>query len=198
MQCLKCFERETGKICTVVPAQREGEYTSDECVKRRVYMGSEKKRVLITGVSRGIGRAIARILVEHGYEVFGTSRNPERIPPENRVAGVNYFILDLADYASIDRLVDYHRTCGYPREQCGSKPDRFAGRSPCVPCAIDFSDQPLRSDVSDEQNYPRHERKKTGKDNQHKLACRQVCRSFFSHLCCEQARTARIFKGITP
>jgi short-subunit dehydrogenase len=69
-------------------------------------MRGEKKRVLVTGVSRGIGRAIACILVEHGYEVYGTSRTPERILPANRIEGVHYFSLDLADYSSIDRLVD--------------------------------------------------------------------------------------------
>jgi len=69
-------------------------------------MDDEKKRVLITGVSRGIGKAIARTLVEHGYEVYGTSRHPENIPLEQRVAGVHYFTVDLADYKSIDRLVD--------------------------------------------------------------------------------------------
>jgi short-subunit dehydrogenase len=75
--------------------------------ERRVLpMCGEKKRVLVTGVSRGIGKAIARTLVEHGYEVYGTSRHPENIPQEKRVAGVHYFPLDLADYKSIDRLVD--------------------------------------------------------------------------------------------
>lgn len=34
-----------------------------------------KKTVLITGVSRGIGKALTHQLLEEGYAVFGTSRN---------------------------------------------------------------------------------------------------------------------------
>lgn len=37
-----------------------------------------KKRVLITGASRGIGLAIAQQLLKDGFEVTGTSRSPER------------------------------------------------------------------------------------------------------------------------
>ncbi len=36
-----------------------------------------KQRVLLTGASRGIGLAIAQELLRQGYEVLGTSRNPE-------------------------------------------------------------------------------------------------------------------------
>ncbi|PHR12283.1 MAG: short-chain dehydrogenase/reductase [Aequorivita sp.] len=37
------------------------------------------KTVLITGGSSGIGKAIGDYLTEKGYQVFGTSRNPEKI-----------------------------------------------------------------------------------------------------------------------
>ena len=35
------------------------------------------KIVLITGASSGIGKAIATLLFEEGYKVYGTSRNPK-------------------------------------------------------------------------------------------------------------------------
>lgn len=39
---------------------------------------ASKTRVLITGASRGIGLAIGQELLKKGYEVTGTSRNPEK------------------------------------------------------------------------------------------------------------------------
>ena len=58
------------------------------------------KRVFLTGASSGIGLAIAKSLVEHGHEVWGTSRNLERIP---KVPGLHPIRLDLADRLSIEQ-----------------------------------------------------------------------------------------------
>ena len=38
-----------------------------------------KKIVLITGGSSGIGKSIGEYLTDKGYKVYGTSRNPEKI-----------------------------------------------------------------------------------------------------------------------
>jgi NAD(P)-dependent dehydrogenase (short-subunit alcohol dehydrogenase family) len=57
------------------------------------------KRVFLTGASSGIGLAIAKLLVAQGHEVWGTSRNLERIPKLPRLHGV---VLDLSDRHSID------------------------------------------------------------------------------------------------
>jgi len=64
------------------------------------------KRALVTGASRGIGRAIAEVLAEAGYEVLGTSRNPSAIPRTSRSEGIRYFPLDLTDFESVDRLAE--------------------------------------------------------------------------------------------
>jgi short-subunit dehydrogenase len=56
------------------------------------------KRVFITGASSGIGLAIAKLLVAEGHEVWGTSRNLERIPKMPRWHAVR---LDLTDPLSI-------------------------------------------------------------------------------------------------
>ncbi len=64
------------------------------------------KRVLITGASKGIGRAIAERLVLEGYEVTGTSRDPVKIPEQNRIPGVEYLPLDLTDKNSINTLIE--------------------------------------------------------------------------------------------
>jgi short-subunit dehydrogenase len=57
------------------------------------------KKLFITGASSGIGLAIARLLVAQGHEVWGTSRNLERIPKMPHWHPVR---LDLADPRSIE------------------------------------------------------------------------------------------------
>ena len=56
------------------------------------------KKIFLTGASSGIGLAIAKLLVARGDEVWGTSRNLERIPKMPRWHAVR---LDLADQLSI-------------------------------------------------------------------------------------------------
>jgi NAD(P)-dependent dehydrogenase (short-subunit alcohol dehydrogenase family) len=57
------------------------------------------KHVFLTGASSGIGLAIARALNARGEEVWGTSRQPGRIPQLPHLHGVR---LDLSDPDSID------------------------------------------------------------------------------------------------
>lgn len=57
-------------------------------------MNLSGKRILVTGASRGLGRAIAQLLVEKGSTVFGTSRAPENV---DGMEGVRLFPLDLTN-----------------------------------------------------------------------------------------------------
>jgi NAD(P)-dependent dehydrogenase (short-subunit alcohol dehydrogenase family) len=56
------------------------------------------KKIFLTGASSGIGKATAEVLLECGHEVWGTSRDPSRIPNMPRLHAVR---LDLADRDTI-------------------------------------------------------------------------------------------------
>jgi short-subunit dehydrogenase len=58
------------------------------------------RQALVTGASRGLGRAFALALLAAGVEVWGTSRDGTRLPE-----GVRALALDLGDPDSIARLV---------------------------------------------------------------------------------------------
>jgi NAD(P)-dependent dehydrogenase (short-subunit alcohol dehydrogenase family) len=56
------------------------------------------KKIFLTGASSGIGLAIAQRLCAEGHEVWGTSRDPSRLPSLGRLHPVR---LDLAELAGI-------------------------------------------------------------------------------------------------
>jgi NAD(P)-dependent dehydrogenase (short-subunit alcohol dehydrogenase family) len=58
-------------------------------------------KALVTGASRGIGRAIAQALLQAGYEVTGTSRNPSALSDAERLPGLRWLPLDLRSGESI-------------------------------------------------------------------------------------------------
>ena len=68
---------------------------------------SVMRRVFLTGASSGIGLAIAKLLVEEGHEVWGTSRNLERIPKMPRCHPVR---LDLTDPLSVEAAFNAARS----------------------------------------------------------------------------------------
>ena len=64
----------------------------------------EKKVVLITGGSSGLGKSIGIFLKDKGYLVYGTSRNPERY---SNFKSFELLQLDVADVSSINSAVSH-------------------------------------------------------------------------------------------
>ncbi len=64
------------------------------------------KRIFLTGASSGIGRAIARELIAHGHEVWGTSRDLSRIQATTRLHAVQ---LDLRNSQMLEEV--FTRAC---------------------------------------------------------------------------------------
>src|SRR5436853_3882981 len=73
-------------------------------------LGLRGRKALITGASKGIGRACAEVLAEEGCDIVLVSRTAAdleavraKIAGEHNVA-VRYYALDLSDSKSVDRL----------------------------------------------------------------------------------------------
>jgi NAD(P)-dependent dehydrogenase (short-subunit alcohol dehydrogenase family) len=60
---------------------------------------------LVTGASRGIGKAVTRALLEDGWKVIGTCRDPRSLAQADRVGGVRYVAADLAKPAGVAALM---------------------------------------------------------------------------------------------
>ncbi len=76
--------------------------------------GYDGKKILITGASRGIGRAAVKLLLEKGAELIGTRNQtpiPETIVSEERFSEME---LDLSNTDSLDQFLDQLDQAGWP------------------------------------------------------------------------------------
>jgi NAD(P)-dependent dehydrogenase (short-subunit alcohol dehydrogenase family) len=78
--------------CAVRSRISSQKYRSNQIMKPPV--------VLVTGASRGIGKAIAQKFVQAGYQVFGTTRQASPVGTEDRLLR-----LDVQDEESVEKCV---------------------------------------------------------------------------------------------
>jgi 3-oxoacyl-[acyl-carrier protein] reductase len=64
------------------------------------------KRIIVTGGSRGIGKAIAKRLIDEGAKVIITGRNEESLKRCGEELGCKYLILDMLDISSFDCFIE--------------------------------------------------------------------------------------------
>lgn len=64
------------------------------------------KRIIVTGGSRGIGKAIAQRLIDEGAKVIITGRNEESLKRCGEELGCKYLILDMLDISSFDSFIE--------------------------------------------------------------------------------------------
>lgn len=64
----------------------------------------DKKRIVITGASRGIGLEMARILIGQGHSVYGAVRNPDGATDLQAAGPAGILKLDIGDMESINNF----------------------------------------------------------------------------------------------
>jgi len=89
------------------------------------------RSVLVTGASRGIGQAIARMLGEHGARVHALARDPSPVEELARASGGRAWSVDLTDDTAVWDTLDVLQ------EEIGGAPDAV------VACAGAFDLAPL-------------------------------------------------------
>lgn len=64
------------------------------------------KKVLVTGASKGIGKAIAKVLCDEGYQVYICARHKDILKQTaEQIGAKGYFVCDLSDDNSLVKLV---------------------------------------------------------------------------------------------
>jgi NADP-dependent 3-hydroxy acid dehydrogenase YdfG len=72
----------------------------------------DKRRVVVTGASSGIGAATVRLFRERGWEVVGVARRADRLAALAEETGAEVFTADLTVQADVDALRDHLAATG--------------------------------------------------------------------------------------
>ncbi len=73
---------------------------------------NNRKKILITGASSGIGETTAKYLVAQGYSVMMVGRNKDKLEKLSKVldAESDYYAYDLHDLDNIEKIFEYCKT----------------------------------------------------------------------------------------
>lgn len=71
------------------------------------------KHIVITGVSTGIGKATAELLINHGYHVFGSVRKESDASELQEKFGANFtpLLFDVTDVTAVKSAAEYVKNC---------------------------------------------------------------------------------------
>jgi NADP-dependent 3-hydroxy acid dehydrogenase YdfG len=72
----------------------------------------DKRRVVVTGASSGIGAATVRLFRQRGWEVVGVARRADRLATLAEETGATVFTADLTVQADVDALRDHLAATG--------------------------------------------------------------------------------------
>ncbi len=67
----------------------------------------DERRVVVTGVSSGIGRATAQLFAEHGWKVVGVARRADRLADLAAESNIDVFVADVTKQADVNALAEY-------------------------------------------------------------------------------------------
>jgi NADP-dependent 3-hydroxy acid dehydrogenase YdfG len=71
-----------------------------------------KRRVVVTGASSGIGQATARLFAKHGWNVVGVARRADRLAALAAETGIEVFVADVTSDADVAALRDHLAATG--------------------------------------------------------------------------------------
>ena len=82
------------------------------------------KRVLVTGVSAGLGVETARVLAAHGAEVVGAARDLSKAETATAARSFKVLRIGLRSYRMVVRTSERRRLRWLPRGDVPRRPDR--------------------------------------------------------------------------
>ncbi len=102
--------------------------------------GMEKRTVLVTGATRGIGRELVKQLCSQGFAVFATGRDPQLLGELKKATGCHGDVFDLADADAAVALYTKAREALGPIDVLVNNAGFNPGKEPVTDVAVERLD----------------------------------------------------------